>query len=124
MIHSLHNKSSIFCQQHIKLSSSVSAIMTIFETTVFLRVHSYSVVARILEPQMVSLPPDTAQSFCYYSTVVLNLSNTAISSLEHLCTQLMMLIDCTDDIRTQNGKRFPKGFSSLIAHIARRLVFC
>lgn len=125
MIHSLDNKSNTFYEQHIKQSSSVFAITTIFETTVFLRVLNYPSVARILEPQMVSLPPDTAESFCYYNTVVLNLSNAAISSLEHLCRQLLiMFTDCTDDIKIQNGKRFPTGFSSQIAHTARRLVSC
>lgn len=72
MIHSLDNKSNTFYEQHVTLSSSVSAIMTIFETTktaatfllFFLRVHKWSAVARILGPQIVSLPPDTAQSFC------------------------------------------------------------
>lgn len=44
--------------------------MAIFERTVFLRAHNYPAVARILELQMASLPPDTAQSFCSCNTVI------------------------------------------------------
>jgi len=102
MIHSLDNKANTFYEQHTKLPSPVSAIA---ETAVFPRVHNYPAVARITEPQMVSLPPDTALSCCYYNTVVLNLSITAITSLEHLCRQpRTAFIDCTDDIMIQNGK--------------------
>lgn len=116
-IHSLDNKSNTFYEQHTKLSSSISAILTIFETTVFPRMPNYSAVARILEPQTVSLPPDTAQSFCYYNTLVPSLSITVISSLEHLCRQLLVTFtDCTDDISIQNEKKFPEGFSSQIPY--------
>lgn len=96
--------------------------MAIFKSTVFLRAHNYPAVARILEPQMVSLPPDTAQSFCSCNTVVLTLSVTAISHLEHLCRQFRQMF--TDGIMIQNGKRFLEGFSSQITHTERRLVYC
>lgn len=96
--------------------------MAIFESTVFLRAHNYPAVARILEPQMVSLPPDTAQSFCSCNTVVLVLSVTAISNLKHLCRQFLKMF--TDGIMIQNGNRFLERFSSQITHTEKRPVYC